>query len=249
MRRSLLGLAALALEGLEEDRLLAEEVGALDRPDRHVEVPARAERVHAEVPGVGGRAHARLEDPDGGGSVGPHRDDRLAGPDRVSRDREPLDDGVGVPLHEDPVGHRRRVRSVAIRDDDPGSRLGRARGAPLVGRGIAGPAATAQPGGADGGGRSGRAEVAHRDPQPGERPGGHGRVEVGGIRQRPCAGRRIEGQPFGVESIVASVMRRRPVGRVSEDPRLARNAWSAGRRSAIAAAWTAMPGGSNRRWP
>ena len=34
MRRPLLGLAALALERLQEDRLLAEHVGALDRPDR-----------------------------------------------------------------------------------------------------------------------------------------------------------------------------------------------------------------------
>ena len=33
MRRPLLGLAALALEGLEQDRLLAEHVGALDGPD------------------------------------------------------------------------------------------------------------------------------------------------------------------------------------------------------------------------
>ena len=33
MGRPLLGLAALALEGLEQDRLLAQHVGALDGPD------------------------------------------------------------------------------------------------------------------------------------------------------------------------------------------------------------------------
>ena len=42
VRRPLLGLAALALEGLEQDGLLAEHVGALDRPDRDREVAARS---------------------------------------------------------------------------------------------------------------------------------------------------------------------------------------------------------------
>ena len=36
MRRALLGLAALALERLQQDRLLAQHVGALDGPDRDV---------------------------------------------------------------------------------------------------------------------------------------------------------------------------------------------------------------------
>ena len=42
MRRPLLGLAALALEGLEQDGLLAEHVGALDRPDLEPQVVARS---------------------------------------------------------------------------------------------------------------------------------------------------------------------------------------------------------------
>ena len=44
VRRPLLGLAALALERLEQDGLLAEHVGALDRPDRDRQVAAGAER-------------------------------------------------------------------------------------------------------------------------------------------------------------------------------------------------------------
>ena len=40
VRRALLGLAALALERLDEDRLLAQHVGALDRADRHAQAVA-----------------------------------------------------------------------------------------------------------------------------------------------------------------------------------------------------------------
>ena len=47
MRRALLGLAALALEGLQEDGLLAEHVRALDRPDRDLDRDAGAEDVVA----------------------------------------------------------------------------------------------------------------------------------------------------------------------------------------------------------
>ena len=42
MRRALLGLAALALEGLEQDGLLAEHVGALDGPDGDRDVVPRS---------------------------------------------------------------------------------------------------------------------------------------------------------------------------------------------------------------
>ena len=49
--RLLLGLAALALETLEQDRLLAEHVGALQRLDRDMDLVPDAEDVGAEVAG------------------------------------------------------------------------------------------------------------------------------------------------------------------------------------------------------
>ena len=55
VRRLLLGLAALALERLQQDRLLAQHVRALDRPDRHVDPVAAAEHVVAEEAGLLGR--------------------------------------------------------------------------------------------------------------------------------------------------------------------------------------------------
>ena len=48
VRRPLLGLAALALERLQEDRLLAEHVGALDRPDGDRDAPPGAEHGRAD---------------------------------------------------------------------------------------------------------------------------------------------------------------------------------------------------------
>ena len=47
LRRPLLGLAALAFEGLQEDGLLAEHVGALDRPDGQLDRLPGAEDVGA----------------------------------------------------------------------------------------------------------------------------------------------------------------------------------------------------------
>ena len=61
MRRPLLGLAALALERLEQDGLLAEHVGALHRPDGDRDVAARAEDVEADEARLLGRADGRLE--------------------------------------------------------------------------------------------------------------------------------------------------------------------------------------------
>ena len=117
MRRALLGLAALALERLEQDRLLAEHVGALDRPDRDHDVVPGAEDVEADEAGFLGRADGRLEPADGLGRVGPDRDDDLARADREGGDRRALEDGERVVLEQEPVGAGRRVRAVAVDHD------------------------------------------------------------------------------------------------------------------------------------
>ena len=51
VRRTLLRLAAPPLEGLQQDRLLPEHVGALDRPDLNVDVVAGAVHVPTEQAG------------------------------------------------------------------------------------------------------------------------------------------------------------------------------------------------------
>ncbi len=66
VRRPLFGLAALALERLEQDGLLAEHVGALDRPDRDRDVHPGTEDVEADEARLGRGTDRRTEPRDGG---------------------------------------------------------------------------------------------------------------------------------------------------------------------------------------
>ena len=119
LRRALLGLAALALEGLEQDGLLAEHVGALDGPDRRARSSWPEPRTSSPAkPRLVQPLDRRLERPDRVGRLGPDGDDRLVGADREGGDQRALEDAVRVPLEERPVGLRRRVGAVAVRDDD-----------------------------------------------------------------------------------------------------------------------------------
>ena len=61
VRRTLVGLAALALEGLEQDRLLAQHVGALDRADRRPDAVTGAQHVLAQEARLLGREDRALE--------------------------------------------------------------------------------------------------------------------------------------------------------------------------------------------
>ena len=117
VRRPLLGLAALALEGLQQDGLLAEHVGALDRTDRDRDVHPGTEDVEADEARLGRGADRRTEPRDGGRGIGPDRDDHLAGTDREGGDRRALDDRVRVVLEQEGVRAGRRVRAVAVDHD------------------------------------------------------------------------------------------------------------------------------------
>jgi hypothetical protein len=64
MGRPLLGLAALALEGLQQDGLLAQHVGALDGPDGDRDAAPGAQHGRPDEPGVLGRADRALEPAD-----------------------------------------------------------------------------------------------------------------------------------------------------------------------------------------
>ena len=86
MRRALLGLAALALERLEQDGLLAEHVRALDRPDLDVDVVAGAETSAPRKPASVAAPIAARQARDDVGVLGADGDERLARADRVGRD-------------------------------------------------------------------------------------------------------------------------------------------------------------------
>ena len=144
VRRALLGLAALALERLEQDGLLAEHVRALDRPDGDVDVVARARHVRAEEARIGRGADGRRQARDDVGVLGADRDERLARADGVGRDGRALEHGVRVQEHERAVGVRGRVGAVAVGDDVAPVGVGRGRGPPLVAGRVAGAAAAAQ---------------------------------------------------------------------------------------------------------
>ena len=156
MRRALLRLAALALERLEQDRLLAEHVGALDRPDRDRDVVPGAEDVEADEARFLGGADRRLEPADRLRGIGPDRDDDLARADREGGDRRALDDGERIVLEQVSVGAGCRVRAVAVDHDVAARRCGPGGGPPLVRGREPGAATAAQPGARDRGDRRGR---------------------------------------------------------------------------------------------
>ena len=196
--RLLLGLAALPLERLQQDRLLAQHVRALDGPDRHVDPVAAVEHVLAEEAGLLGRQRRALEPGDQRRVVGPDGEDRLGRAGGEGRDREALEDQPRIGAQQRGVGLDARVGAVAVGDDVALPRRPGGRGAPLLAGWEAGPAPAAEPGGGDGRDRPGGAEVAHGDPQALER--------AGACRRSRSSGSRLEGRdPAGED--------RRPVAR------------------------------------
>ena len=184
MRRALLGLAALALERLEQDGLLAEHVGALDRPDADDDVVPGAEDVVADEAGLLGGPDGRLQAPDRLGRIGANRDDHLARPDREGGDRRALDDRERVALEQEPVGAGRRVGAVAVDHDIAARCLGRGGGPPLDRSREPGAAPAAQARARDRRDRRGPAEVADDAAEAVERPGPDGGVEVERVGRR-----------------------------------------------------------------
>ena len=132
VRRPLLGLAALALERLEQDRLLAQHVRALHGPDGHLDPVARAEDVLAQEARLLRPEDRALEQRDERRVLGADGDDRLGRADGERGDREALDEAPRVGGDERRVGAHRRVRAVAVGHDVAlGRRLVRG-GAPLL---------------------------------------------------------------------------------------------------------------------
>ena len=180
MRRALLRLAAATLERLEQDRLLAEHVGALDRPHRDLDVVAGAEDVRPEEPAVARPHRWRPR------ACGPPRDRRRGPPARLRGRRWRRRRWPGPRARPKgswpagPIGERPGVRAVAVGHHVLAGRLHRGGGPPLVAGRVAGPAPATEPRGGDHADRARRPEVADHPLQAGERSRGNGGVEIGG---------------------------------------------------------------------
>ncbi len=187
--RLLLGLAALALEGLEQDRLLAQHVGPLEAADRHVDRVPGTQDVLAQEVRLLGRLDRALEHGHKPRVLAADDEDRLRGADGVGRDHEALDDEVRVGGEQRLVDADRRVGAVAVGDHVALDGAGLGDRAPLVGGGVAGAAAAAQPGGPDGRHRGGAA-IADGLAQALERARLDGGVQVGrvGLERLHAAG-------------------------------------------------------------
>src|SRR4029453_13073516 len=90
MRRPLLGLAALALERLEQDGLLPKRVGARDGPDRDDDAPPRTEDRRADEAGIFCGPDRALEPADRLGRIRPDGDESLARAHREGRELSAL---------------------------------------------------------------------------------------------------------------------------------------------------------------
>ena len=182
--RLLLGLAALALEALEQDRLLAEHVAALQRPDREADLRSGAQDVTADVAGGFRGGNGRFHGMDGFGGLGPDRDHYLVGPDREGGDGRSLDDGVWVALEQDAVRHHGRVGLVGVHHNvmpigrDPGA------GAPLLADRESARAATAHAGVDQDADHALGLELLDRSPESVEGAGRDRRIQVERILRR-----------------------------------------------------------------
>ena len=114
--------AALALERLEQRRLLAADVGPGAGVHHHVEAEARAEDVRADRAVRVGLVEGLLQPLEPEGELAAQVDEGLADLEGVGRDQHALEDLVRVALYEHVVLEGRRLRLVAV-DDEVGQRV------------------------------------------------------------------------------------------------------------------------------
>ena len=118
------GLATLALQALDQARLLAADVGACAAVDRDVERVAGAEDVLSEKALRGGLFEGRLEDARAEVELAADVDVRGPAPERVGGEDDPLDQLVRVLFHEEPVLERAGLRLVRVAEKVDGLALG-----------------------------------------------------------------------------------------------------------------------------
>ena len=135
--------AAQPLQAREQRRLLADDVRARAFEDRHVEREARAEDGAAEQAGAPRDRCREVQRRLGARVLRARQHEAVVGADGVGGERHPLEQQLGVLLHQDLVDVRARVALVAVGDDELALAVGVARELPLRARGKARAAAAA----------------------------------------------------------------------------------------------------------
>src|SRR5450759_4842152 len=188
--RLLFGLAALALQALEQDRFLAQHIRALKRLDRDVDLCARAEDATAEIARFFSRGDGSFKNSDGIRRLDSNGHDDLARADGEGGDCRALQDGERVVLEQDAVREDGRIGLVGIDHHVVlVGRCGRADAPLLANAGAAsraGTAAAQHPRLGDGLDHAGRIEFLHCRAQTAEGARFHGRGKVGGISRQGC---------------------------------------------------------------
>ena len=196
--------AALALEGFDQRRLLAADVGARADVDRDVEVEARLSRDGLAEQALGAparehraqvRQHVRV--------LAAQVEKALAGADHVRAHRHALDHEVGVAGEEHAVLERARLAFVGVADHVAPCAERGAAGLPLEAGGEAGAPASAQVRALDLLERLGRTLRDHRHPLP-PRPFVGGELRVA-LAARDGGTQCVAGAHVGAEQDVAAV--------------------------------------------
>ena len=142
IRRPDARLAALALDRVDQRRLLAADEGPGAEADLQVEVEAGAEDVLAQQPALAALVDGVLDPLDGQRVLGADVEEALVRADGVAADDHPLDDVERIALEHAAVHERAGVALVGVADDVVGScRRPRAHRPLLAGRKAAAAAA------------------------------------------------------------------------------------------------------------
>ena len=146
IRRPDPGLAALALDRMDQRGLLPADEGAGAHADLEVEVEAGAEDPLPQQ-ARGAALFDRLDEPlDGHRVLRADVEEPAVGPDGEAGDRNAFDDAEGIAFEHVPVHERARIALVGVADHVPDRILRLGGHGPLPARREAGAAAPAQPG-------------------------------------------------------------------------------------------------------
>src|SRR5581483_11816232 len=114
--RLVAGFAPVALDGVEDGRLLAADVGAGPAADLDVEGEAEAHHVRSQEAPLPGGVDGRAQGAERPGVLAPQVEVAVFGAGGVAGDGHGLDHGVGVALHQHPVLERAGLRLVGVAD-------------------------------------------------------------------------------------------------------------------------------------
>ena len=146
-RRLQARLAAAALEGVEEGRLLAADVGAGPRVDGDVDVVvAPGPAALADQPGLARLADRREEAPVDVDDLAAQVDEAVVAADGEQADRHAFDEGVRIGHERGDVLAGARLGLVGVDHEVAGAAVGRRQEAPLQARRESGAAAADQAG-------------------------------------------------------------------------------------------------------